>query len=141
MKAIVVNQPFASLIALGMKEIEVRPYEIAYRGPLLICAGSKVEDGRIIVDGLAISAERHYNAVSGAIPMPLGVSLCVVNVGACTPSVRSDTRLSFTEWNPAAFSWHLRLLYLCDQIPIIGKQGVFEISDALIKPTTSILKP
>ena len=39
MKAITVQQPYAALIAEGIKEYEFRTWKTAYRGPLLIHAG------------------------------------------------------------------------------------------------------
>lgn len=41
MKAITLNQPYASLIAAGIKTIETRRWRTNHRGPLLICAGKK----------------------------------------------------------------------------------------------------
>lgn len=40
MKALSVRQPYAELIALGEKTIEVRSWRTDYRGPLVICAGA-----------------------------------------------------------------------------------------------------
>lgn len=43
MKAITIKQPFASLIAAGLKEYEFRTWKTAYRGELLIHAGKRVD--------------------------------------------------------------------------------------------------
>ena len=45
MKAITIKQPFASLIAAGLKEYEFRTWKTSYRGKVLIHAG-KVADGK-----------------------------------------------------------------------------------------------
>ena len=39
MKALTLHQPWASLIAVGAKKIETRPWSTKYRGPLAIHAG------------------------------------------------------------------------------------------------------
>ena len=39
MKAITIKQPFASLIAAGLKEYEFRTWKTKYRGEILIHAG------------------------------------------------------------------------------------------------------
>ena len=44
MKALTVWQPWASLIALGVKTIETRSWHTSYRGPLAIHAASRVPD-------------------------------------------------------------------------------------------------
>lgn len=43
MKAITIKQPFASLIANGIKEYEFRTWKTKYRGKLLIHAGKSVD--------------------------------------------------------------------------------------------------
>lgn len=58
MKALTIYQPWASLIALGVKEIETRSWNTNYRGPLAIHAANRrrwpceafpmMKDGRVI---------------------------------------------------------------------------------------------
>lgn len=43
MKAITIKQPFASLIAAGLKEYEFRTWKTTYRGEVLIHAGKSVD--------------------------------------------------------------------------------------------------
>lgn len=43
MKAITIQQPFATLIAEGLKEYEFRTWETKYRGDILIHAGKSVD--------------------------------------------------------------------------------------------------
>ena len=43
MKIITIKQPYASLIAAGLKEYEFRTWKTAYRGPILIHAGKSVD--------------------------------------------------------------------------------------------------
>lgn len=47
MKVLTLHQPWASLIALGVKTIETRSWSTTYRGPLAIHAAKKVVYGRI----------------------------------------------------------------------------------------------
>ena len=48
MKAITIKQPFASLIAAGLKEFEFRTWKTSYRGPILIHAGKTVDKEAMI---------------------------------------------------------------------------------------------
>ena len=43
MKAITIKQPFASLIAAGIKEYEFRTWKTKYRGDILIHAGKGID--------------------------------------------------------------------------------------------------
>lgn len=43
MKVLTIKQPFASLIASGLKEFEFRSWKTSYRGELLIHAGKSVD--------------------------------------------------------------------------------------------------
>lgn len=47
MKALTLHQPWASLIALGVKTIETRSWSTKYRGPLAIHAGKRCEVGKV----------------------------------------------------------------------------------------------
>lgn len=44
MKAITIKQPFASLIASGIKAYEFRTWKTTYRGEVLILAGKSVDE-------------------------------------------------------------------------------------------------
>lgn len=44
MKAITIKQPFATLIAEGIKEYEFRTWKTKYRGEILIHAGKNIDD-------------------------------------------------------------------------------------------------
>ena len=42
-KALSIRQPFSNAIMQGVKDVEWRTWDTAYRGPLIIHAGSKIE--------------------------------------------------------------------------------------------------
>ncbi len=46
MRAITIRQPWASLVALGVKTIETRSWRTSYRGPLAIHAGVRMPKAR-----------------------------------------------------------------------------------------------
>ena len=47
MKVLTLHQPWASLVALGVKTIETRSWSTKYRGPLAIHAGAKAVSGLV----------------------------------------------------------------------------------------------
>ncbi len=93
MKALTVRQPWASLIAVGVKTIETRSWRTEYRGPLAIHAGQHrpVEgeevggwwwgwdfDHGVIVNQNAYPRFEEY-------PAPLGAVVAVANLVDCVP--------------------------------------------------------
>ena len=67
MKALTVKQPWAELIALGVKKIENRTWPTTHRGPLAIHAGRTTLDVDTIAElqnaGITIPADLAYGAV------------------------------------------------------------------------------
>ena len=105
MKALSLWQPWASLIALGVKTIETRSWSTTYRGPLLIHAGqhlARLDEAPACWDLLgldAYTATRSTEAPSRfpegeqvAAPLPLGavVATCTLEFVVPTEDVRFD---------------------------------------------------
>lgn len=84
-RALTIRQPWASLIAAGVKTIETRSWSTAYRGPLVIHAGKTLYD--------AADCERFRDAlgiepVAPAAPiLPLGAVVAVVDLVDVVPIV------------------------------------------------------
>lgn len=85
MKAITLHQPWASLVALGVKTIETRSWSTKYRGPLAIHAGARqVHTGnflllarRALTAGL-IDAETEQRFRSLDVPFGAVVATCTL---------------------------------------------------------------
>jgi len=71
MKVITVKQPFATLIAEGLKEYEFRTWKTKYRGELLIHAGKGI-------DKKAMEKYKHLN-----LDYPSGCIIAKVNLTDC----------------------------------------------------------
>ncbi len=113
MKAVSIKQPWASLIACGIKTLEVRAWPTIHRGPLLICSSR-----RPVIEG-----HRH------------GSALCVVNVTDCRPMKRADVPFACVEkFYPNHFVWVLRDVKLIEPFSVVGQLRLFEIRDNLIRP-------
>ncbi len=81
MKVLTIKQPFASLIASGLKEYEFRTWKTKYRGEVLIHAG-------LSVDKKAMERFKNLN-----LEYPLGCIIAKVNLTDCleiTPEVRNE---------------------------------------------------
>lgn len=118
MKAISVKQPWASLIALGIKTIECRSWKTNYRGDLLICSSQ--------------SKERITNSSL------LGKSLCVVELLDIEKFSLDFLEKTFLpdELVPKAltgYAWKIRLKYEVIPINIRGKLNLYQVDDNIIK--------
>lgn len=80
MKALTLTQPWASLVALGLKRIETRPWQTRYRGQLAIHAAK----------GFPAQARRFADEerFRGRLPerLPFGAILCTVDLVGCHPT-------------------------------------------------------
>ncbi len=125
MKAITIKQPFASLIAAGLKEYEFRTWKTKYRGEILIHAGKGV-------DKKAMKKFEKYS-----LEYPSGCVIAKVNLSDCikvddelrkilkekNPMVYSSM-IKHTEWEGYAFK--IENVEKIKPIPAKGKLGIWE---------------
>lgn len=112
MKALVVKQPWASLIAYGEKTIEHRSWSTDHRGPLLIVAGAKpFHDGEEV--------------------MPFGVAVALVDVRACVPfnpSVHGAAAGFEPDDCPTGgYAWVLKFAKEVHPVRVVGRQRLFDV--------------
>ena len=91
MKVITIKQPFATLIAEGLKEYEFRTWKTNYRGELLIHAGKK-EDKK------AMKKFAKYN-----LDYPSGCIIAKVNLSDCI-KIDEEARKMLDAKNPLIYS-------------------------------------
>lgn len=129
MNALSIWQPWASFIALGIKNVENRGWATRYRGPLLIHAGKTFDEDweeklPAVLSHAALAVERWpaYFHLAGHL-------LAVVVLQGCA------------EWEDAASPWHeegqvgwyLRNPRLIRPLPYRGMWGIFDIQGASIE--------
>lgn len=123
LRAITVLQPYATLIALGLKRIETRPWGTLYRGRLAIHAGAGRE---LIAPGLEKAAIRTALARFGIEDegqLPLG---CFVAVTSLTLIDRirgerdrpPEPERSFGDYAAGRYAWHLSATTVSIEEPI-----------------------
>lgn len=110
MLALSVRQPFAEQIASGKKRIEYRSWLTHHRGPLLICSSKQVHGS---VDGKA--RER-------ALALPLGVTVCIVDVVDCVWDDDED-----------CYAWKLKNPRRVQAIAVRGCASFYRVSDDCIR--------
>ena len=99
MKALTLTQPWASLVALGLKQVETRSWATRYRGPLAIHAAK----------GFPSSArqfaevERALRRIPGR--LPFGAVLCTVDLVDCQPTQDIAPTLTGLERLYGDYTW------------------------------------
>ena len=128
-RALTVRQPWASLIADGLKTIEVRTMRTHYRGLLLIHAGKTV-------------AEYGYDPrsqVSGdPLEYPLGCSVAIARLAGCRQLEPDDDRAACADpdwwpglwdapesWMYAAWGWLIDDVTPLPHVALRGRQGLW----------------
>jgi hypothetical protein len=124
MKALSVRQPWAELIALGRKTIEVRSRTTHYRGRLLICSG--------------LNRSKFGTPMHGPIG-EVGVAVCLVELLDSRVLTVTDSALTGYEvtQDPAfplkmQWAWVLGSPVRLPPIAIKGSLSFFEVPDDLV---------
>lgn len=146
MYCLTIHEPYASLIAVGVKTIETRGWSTRYRGPLLIHAskawGPEMEaDARrcgqlmttcSISERLMTPEQRQI----GLLPWSekVGRVLCVAQLVDCRPMLEApdDVNALFGHFGPGRFGWVLEdAIPLNPPVPWRGAQGLWGVPDKL----------
>ncbi len=90
MKAITIKQPFASLIAAGLKEYEFRTWKTSYRGEVLIHAGKGI-------DKKAMERYKHLN-----LDYPQGKIIAKATISDCV-YIDDNMRKTLQEKDPLVY--------------------------------------
>ncbi len=125
MKVITIKQPFASLIAAGIKEYEFRTWKTKYRGEILIHAGKGI-------DRKAMKKFECYGLEypSGAIIAKVNLKDCVTVDDEFRKILKEKKELVYssiikhTEWN--GYGFQLEDVIKIDPIPAKGKLSIWE---------------
>lgn len=145
MKVISLWQPWASLIALGLKQIETRSWPTTYRGPLLIHAAKKwnreleklwckwMPNTAVIEQSVVASYAVRCDVV------PLGAIVCQCELVDCREMDYKFLSIDllgigskeeeFGDYRIGRHAWFLaNVKPLKTPIPCVGRQGFFEFS-------------
>ncbi len=150
LKALTLWQPWASLMALGLKRIETRSWETLYRGPLVICAARRWwREQHNIADAFYRGHHSIRDAVTEwdfAVNPPLGCAVCILNLIDCQRlgpdgitdfiypagwSWRPDgpqKEVLFGDFSAGRFAWLTQEVQpLRDPLPVTGRQRLFNL--------------
>lgn len=119
LKAISLWEPWATLIALGLKTIETRTWSTSHRGPLLICASKRT-------DGPAL---KKYGRKATALRLLIkpGHAVALVEVQFCRKMQPKDTAAAWCPWETKRWAWGLANIRPIEPFPVRGRQRFFNV--------------
>ena len=127
MIALTLRQPFASLIAAGIKTVETRIWRPKELGDVLICAGV----GKDL--NLHENFYHHYDQLKFQPGHTVkGIALCVVEIHRVRPMIDTDIDAAVCMPYHRAQSWFLRNVREVCALKVKGAQGFFNVDDKLI---------
>lgn len=117
-KALCVKQPWASLIAAGVKTLECRSWRTSYRGPLTIVASQKPQFSKKRMQELETETGRAY---------PTGVVIGVVDLVDVRPGKKGDAKQAVCEVLDG-YVWVLKNAHFTfADVPVKGRLGIFDL--------------
>lgn len=130
MKALTLWQPWASLLVVGAKEYETRPWRTHYRGRLAIHAAARAVPDWVLMDptidsalgaaGLPPARQLPRSAIVGFVTLAE-----VVHAAARRPEV-SDVERALGNWSDGRMAWRMSEPELLDRpVPASGQQGLW----------------
>lgn len=145
MKALTLHQPWAALVAVGVKTVETRGWATSYRGPLLIHAGKVKADPRDPVwqHGGLTDPTRPGLLSAGYTPMAFGAYVALCNLVAVVPVEQIGAALReqnepFGNFAAGRFAWVLEDVAKIDPPdPARGFQGLWTPYDRMSPPCTT----
>lgn len=143
MKVISLWQPWATLIAWGLKEYETRHWWTSYRGPLAIHAAKR----KMTSEDKALLSHLHFLApevMQQINEIPYGAIVAIANLQSCrvmVPSLQGATEFAreckfsieaqtdlerlVGNWQPGRYAWQLGQVRYVNPIPLQGRQGLW----------------
>jgi hypothetical protein len=139
MRGITLHEPWASLIAHGIKNWETRSWKTRYRGLLLIHSGQRFPKKHEVLHlrksvihpdaGRALSTD--YKDNMGCIITIATLEDCILMTEELIDST-DETELFCGDWQPGRYAWKLADAQRIKPIPFKGKQGLWIPSPEVI---------
>lgn len=134
MKALTIWQPYATFIALGIKEFETRHWLTNYRGPLLIHAAKRPLglDEKFLIERLSEKYSLIGLLLLPIVEYPLGAIICKVDVVDCVPTgsfTPNNLERMLGGWEEGRFAWKFEDVKALNIPDVSGKQGLWKFPD------------
>lgn len=132
MKAITLTQPWATLVALGLKVTETRSWRTAYRGPLAIHAAKGLTKEAVQI-GYSQPFRQHLKAAGYTVvtAMPRGAIVATCQLVDCVPTDKYQGKdmldFAFGDYSSGRWAWKLEEIKPLDKpIPARGALSLWD---------------
>ena len=131
MKAISIKNPYANLIVLGLKPLEIRSKPTKYRGDILICASKNkvlwhhIHNPKYFIE-FATKHDLYCNS---------GKAIGIATITDCRPMTEADEAKAFCKYEPGLFAYVLDNPRQITPFDVCGNLGLFNVyCDCTITP-------
>ena len=153
-KAITLHQPYASLIAMGLKQFETRSWATGPLQPLVIHAAKRPmrdEDWLVWLKAHKLADPLIEDCGLNSYDLPLGKAVAVCRLWKCRRMTMNivegrqpeninidhvdDLEQAVGLWQPGRYAWQLRdVVAMPEPIPAQGKQGLWNFPHPELLP-------
>lgn len=123
-------QPWASVMLLGPKDLENRPWATNYRGPLLVHAAKNKQDDIPEAHAKVRELWPAWDSMRRDHPPAFGALVGIATVTGCAPAARFKGNP--WAWGPFCHVWEERYAF-ADPIPYRGAQGMFRVPVSVVE--------
>ena len=121
MKVITLKQPWATLVAEGIKKYEFRSWKINYRGEILIHAGLGIDK-----EAMSRFEDLHLQYPSKKIIAKVTIEDCIKLDDEICKKISAENMLVYGNKNRTGYAWKLGKVSKVDiKKQISGKQGIW----------------
>jgi len=144
-KALSLHQPWAELIARGIKKYETRDWRTPYRGKLIIQAATKSDEIlQSRLDDLAknLGIEIDYEKLSRGMAILIADLTDCIQITEKFRSEQNSSELLCGNWELGRWAWKLENIRLIEfPVPLKGQQSIFPVAKEWLHEINSVLSP
>jgi len=127
LKALSLRQPWASLVVAGKKTLELRHWQVSYRGPLAIHAAQTANREACLAHGLT-PEQLPTGAILGTVDL-----LDIVGLDEAAFHARQAEHLALGAFTPPLYGWKLsNARALPEPVTFHGRMGLFNVPDGML---------
>lgn len=148
MRGLTLWQPWASLVAIGVKTYETRSWKVTYRGPLAIHAAQRepVRVGGEVETSMVWELDAEGFEF---IHLPRGAIVAVCELVDCFPVEELWPELSemeneqyFGDWSAGRYAWTLSNVRLVNPpLWISGSRGLWQVQSKVVSELVKLIYP
>ena len=126
MKVITLKQPWATLVAEGLKQYEFRSWKINYRGKILIHAGQGIDE-----EGMERVKDLNLKFPKSRIVAEVTIDDCILLDQEINKKIINENKIVYGEkYDRTGYAWKLtNIKKINSKVEVKGKQGFWNINE------------